>query len=168
MKDNFTRIAIVLDRSGSMESVREATIAGFNQFIEEQKKAPGEATVKLVQFDDQYEQVFDKPLQDVPQLTQAMFVPRGWTALLDAQGRTIVALGAELAALKEEERPSKVLMMTLTDGHENRSKEFTLERVAALIKEQKEKYRWEFVFLGANQDAVKVAASMKLWVYDRT
>lgn len=162
MKNNSTRIAIILDRSGSMDSVRESTVAGFNQFIKDQKKIPGEVTVKLVQFDDQYDEVFDLPLKDVPELTQDNFVPRGWTALLDAQGRTIIALGAELAALKEDQRPSKVIVMTLTDGHENRSKEFKLHQVADLIQRQKEVYQWEFIFLGANQDAVKVAASMNI------
>lgn len=162
MRESTTRIAIILDRSGSMESVREATIAGFNEFIEQQKKLPGEATVKLIQFDDQYEEVFDKPLQDVPELTQAMFAPRGWTALWDAQGRTITTVGAELAVLPEDQRPSKVIVMTLTDGIENRSKEFSLERVSELIKRQKEVYNWEFIFLGANQDAVKTARAMNI------
>jgi Mg-chelatase subunit ChlD len=162
MKQNYTRIAVILDRSGSMHSVREATVAGFNEFVRDQKKTPGEVKLKLVQFDDQYEEVFDQNLHEVPELTQATFVPRGWTALLDAQGRTIVALGAELAAQAEDQRPSKVIVMTLTDGEENRSKEYNLSQIAAMIKEQREKYGWEFVFLGANQDAVKVAATMNI------
>jgi hypothetical protein len=87
MKHNFTRIAIVLDRSGSMESCKESTVTGFNDFIRSQKKIPGEAMVKLVQFDDQYETVFDKPLKDCPELTQNTFVPRGSTALLDGSLR---------------------------------------------------------------------------------
>jgi len=162
MKDNFTRIAIVLDRSGSMESCKESTVAGFNEFIRNQKEIPGEAIVKLVQFDDQYETVFDKPLKECPELTQSTFVPRGSTALLDAQGRTIVEMGRELAALAEQERPSKVIVVTLTDGMENASKEYNLEKIGEMIREQRDQYNWDFVFLGANQDAIKTAAAMNI------
>ncbi len=162
MKANCTRIAVILDRSGSMSSVRESTVAGFNEFIKQQKELPGECSVKLVQFDNEYEVVFDKPLKDVPELTQATFVPRGSTALLDAQGRTIVTLGEELSKLSEDQRPSKVIVVTLTDGQENASREYKLEQIAAMIKEQREVYNWDFVFLGANQDAVKTAATMNI------
>jgi len=162
MKKEFTRIAIILDRSGSMESCKESTVSGFNEFIRNQKKIPGEATVKLVQFDDQYETVFDKRLENCPELTQSTFVPRGSTALLDAQGRTIVELGQELAALPEQERPSKVIVVTLTDGQENASKEYSLDKIGAMIQEQRDKYNWDFVFLGANQDAVATAAAMNI------
>jgi hypothetical protein len=166
MKENCARIAIILDRSGSMSSVRESTVAGFNQFIRAQRQLPGEVSsqvqVKLVQFDDQYDVVFDLPLADVPELTQDLFVPRGMTALFDAQGKTIVALGEELAALPESERPSKVIVMTLTDGLENASKHYTVEQIASLIRHQTDVYKWDFVFLGANQDAIQTAASMAI------
>lgn len=162
MKENCARIVIILDRSGSMNSVREATVAGFNDFIRKQREYEGEVTVKLVQFDDQYEVVFDKPLAEVPELTQDTFVPRGYTALYDAQGKTIVALGEELEALPESERPSKVIVMTLTDGLNNASREYRLERVAELIRHQTQKYNWDFIFLGANQDAVKTATSLNI------
>ena len=162
MKDNFTRIAIVLDRSGSMESCKESTVAGFTEFIRTQREIPGEATVKLVQFADQYETVFDKPLKQCPELTQNTFVPRGSTALLDAQGRTIVELGQELAALPESERPSKVIVVTLTDGLENASKQYNLDKIGEMIREQRDKYNWDFVFLGANQDAIATAAAMSI------
>jgi len=162
MKDNFTRIAIILDRSGSMESCKESTVAGFNEFIRTQREIPGEATVKLVQFDDQYETVFDKPLKECPELNQSTFVPRGSTALLDAQGRTIVELGRELAALPEPERPSKVIVVTLTDGLENASKQYNLEKIGEMIREQRDRFSWDFVFLGANQDAVATAAAMSI------
>ncbi len=162
MKHNFTRIAIVLDRSGSMESCKESTVSGFNEFIRTQQELPGEAMVKLVQFDDRYETVFDMNLKLCPELTQNTFVPRGSTALLDAQGRTIVELGRELAALPEQERPSKVIVVTLTDGLENASKEYNLERIGELIREQRDKYNWDFVFLGANQDAIQTAAAMNI------
>ena len=162
MKENFTRIAIILHRSGSMESCKESTVAGFNEFIRTQKEIPGEATVKLVQFDDQYETVFDKRLKECPELTQNTFVPRGSTALLDAQGRTVVELGRELAALAEPERPSKVIVVTLTDGLENASKEYNLDKIGEMIREQRDKYNWDFVFLGANQDAIATAAAMSI------
>jgi hypothetical protein len=162
MKKDFTRIAIVLDRSGSMESCKESTVTGFNEFIRNQKKIPGEATVKLVQFDDQYETVFDKPLKDCPELTQNTFIPRGSTALLDAQGRTIVELGQELAALPESERPSKVIVVTLTDGMENASQQYNVSQIGEMVREQRDKYNWDFVFLGANQDAIATAAAMSI------
>lgn len=162
MKEGRTRIVIILDRSGSMASVRESTVAGFNEFLRNQRTVPGDVGVKLVQFDDQYEVVFDKPLAEAPELNQDLFVPRGRTALFDAQGRTIVTLGEELAAMPEEERPAKVIVVTLTDGLENASRTYTLESVASLIKQQMEKYSWDFVFLGANQDAIQTAASMNI------
>jgi hypothetical protein len=162
MRDNFTRIAIILDRSGSMESCKESTVAGFNEFIRTQKQLPGEATVKLVQFDDQYESVFDVNLKSCPELTQNTFVPRGSTALFDAQGRTIIELGQELAALPEHERPARVIVVTLTDGLENASKNYNLEQIGEMIREQRDKYNWDFVFLGANQDAIATAAAMKI------
>ena len=162
MKPDFTRMAIILDRSGSMQPLVEATVAGFNEFIRSQAQVPGTATVKLVQFDDQYDVVFDHPLAQVPQLTAATFVPRGSTALLDAQGRTIVELGQELAALPEHERPDKVLVLTITDGQENASKHFNLHQVGELIRRQRDLYNWHFVYMGANQDAVATAAAMNI------
>lgn len=157
---NSTRIVIILDRSGSMQSARETTITGFNTFINKQKEVKGDASVKLVQFDDQYEVVFDKPLADVPELTQNTFVPRGGTALLDAQGRTITELGKELAGLPESERPNKVIFVTLTDGQENSSTDYTYAKIKEMTEHQRLQYGWEFVFLGANQDAIKTAASI--------
>jgi len=162
MKDHFTRIAIILDRSGSMESCKESTVAGFNEFLRTQKELPGEAKVKLVQFDDQYETVFDTSLKDCPELNQNTFVPRGSTALLDAQGRTIVELGEELAAPPEPERPSKVIVVTITDGLENASKNHSLQQISEMIREQRDKYNWDFVFLGANQDAITTAGAMHI------
>lgn len=162
MKSNYTRIVVVLDRSGSMATCRESTVAGFNHFVREQQKVAGECKLKLVQFDDVYEVVFDGAIRTAPELTQQTFVPRGSTALLDAQGRTIVELGFELDRMREEDKPSKVIIVTLTDGHENASTDYTTEEVARLVKEQRERYGWDFVYLGANQDAIRVAASMNI------
>lgn len=159
---------MVLDRSGSMASIEEATVAGVNRFIEEQKQVPGTATLKLVQFDDVYEEVFDTPIAEAPQLTlsktpkerQKTYAPRGSTALLDAIGRTVTELGSALAALTEEERPSKVIVVIMTDGLENASRVYSKEKVLALITEQRDIYKWDFVYLGANQDAIATAATM--------
>lgn len=161
MKD-ATDITIILDRSGSMKEIREDVIGGFNAFIEEQKKDPSPATVSLVQFDDEYEPVyFGKTLQEVPLLTKETFVPRGWTALRDAVAFTIIKTGERLAALSEEARPNKVLMVVITDGQENKSKEWRdPAKVGALIKEQTEKYKWQFVYIGANQDSFAAGSEL--------
>lgn len=160
---NSTRIVIILDRSGSMESARESTINGLNKFIREQKTAPGEATLKLVQFDDnvgfKYDVVLDQNITEVRELTQSDFVPRGLTPLLDAQGRTINDLGKELSSLSESDRPNKVLVVTITDGYENASHEFTASKIKEMIEHQTKVYNWDFVYLGANQDAVAVGST---------
>lgn len=157
---NKTAIAVVLDRSGSMEYGREDTIGGFNVFLEEQQKLPGYATLTLAQFDDVYEVVhLDKPIKEVPKLTSETFVPRGRTALCDAIGKTIATLGEKLAAMPEVDRPGKVVVVIITDGKENASKEYTRDVIKKMTEHQKTKYQWEFVYLGANQDAIAVGAT---------
>lgn len=161
MKKDFADITVVLDRSGSMSSVRADTIGGFNSFIEEQRKVPGECNASLVQFDDQYEVVYTaKPVKDAPALTTETFVPRGMTALLDAIGRTINETGKRLSVIPEADRPGKVIFVILTDGGENSSKEYTREKVFEMITHQKSAYQWDFVFLGANQDAISTGAGL--------
>lgn len=163
MKDNFCDVTIVLDRSGSMASVQPDTIGGFNTFIKEQRKLPGQCNVSLVQFDDQYEpQYAGKPVNDAPLLTVETFVPRGMTALLDAIGRTINETGKRLDVMANADKPSKVMFVILTDGGENSSKEFTRAKVFEMIGHQKSTYQWDFVFLGANQDAISVGASLNI------
>lgn len=161
MKENLTDINVVLDRSGSMSNVADSTITGYNEFIKGQKAMDGEAYVTLAQFDNHYDVVYaGKNIQEVPELTSETFQPRGMTALLDAIGKTIVDTGVRLSNLSEENRPSKVIFLILTDGGENASKEFTNSQVSTLIKQQTETYSWEFVFVGANQDAISVGTSM--------
>lgn len=161
MKKNYTDISIVLDRSGSMDSVKSDTIGGFNSFLKGQKEVPGEATISLVQFDDIYEVVYEgKRLRDAPLLNDQTFVPRGTTALLDAIGRTINAMGKRLSAMPEAERPEKVIFVILTDGYENASREFKVEQINDMIRHQRDVYAWEFVFIGANQDAITSASQM--------
>ncbi|MBP5870901.1 vWA domain-containing protein [Streptomyces scabiei] len=151
-------IAVILDRSGSMQAVKTDTEGGLAAFLEAQQEAPGQTTVSLYQFDDQYEAVYEnKPLADVPAFRLR---PRGATALLDAVGRTITTLGEQLDAKPEDERPGEVVVVILTDGHENASREYGLPRIKALITEQQDAYGWKFVFLGADQDAFAAAGGM--------
>ena len=160
MDHTFAWIAIILDRSGSMQSMQEATVSGFNEFVGKLKAGHGKARLKLVQFDDEYETVFDLPLHEVPELTADKFVPRGMTALLDGMGRTIDALGRELAEMPEAERPRRVIVMTMTDGLENASHCYKSEQIAAMVTHQQAVYSWQFLYLAANQDAIGVAADL--------
>lgn len=165
MNENLTDITIVLDRSGSMSSVRDDTIGGYNEFLRTQRAgdAAGECRVSLVQFDDVYEVVYaHKKAADAPDLTTETFVPRGSTALLDAIGKTISTLGDRYRKTQEDRRPGKVLFVIVTDGGENASKEYAHDRVMEMIREQRDVWKWDFVFLGANQDAIQTGASLGL------
>lgn len=156
---NKTHIAVVLDRSGSMANIEQATVAGFNEFISVQKQAPGEATVTLVRFDDRYDIDYSfLPLQNVPILRT--IEPRGWTALHDAIGRTIDEVGAQLARMPEHERPGRVVFVIITDGMENRSTRYKQHQIAEMTRRQTDQYGWQFVYLGANQDAVGTATGL--------
>lgn len=167
MKTGSTDITFVLDRSGSMEKVKDDTMHGFNAFIQAQRALPGECVASLVQFDDVYEPIYTaKPLSEAPLLSEANYVPRGFTAYLDATARTIIETGKRLAAMPEDQRPQKVIFVILTDGIENASQEFRGEagraKVFEMIGRQRDVYQWDFVFLGANQDAIKVAAEINI------
>lgn len=163
MKNKYTEIAFVLDRSGSMGSCQEAAIAGFNRFLSEQQIAPGLAKLTLVLFDDEYlVPVQSLPVPEVLPLHSDSYVPRGSTALLDAIAITIDDLGARLGALHESDRPSQVIVAILTDGEENASQKFSWKEVAARIKHQTTVYHWTFLFLGANQDAIATAAQLNI------
>lgn len=160
MKADYTHIAIILDRTGSMESIRDDTIGGFNAFLNAQKAEPGLATLTLVQFDSQdpYEVVHHfKPLAEVPALTRETFVPRASTPLLDAMGRGINDLEKSLVDLPESERPARVVMVIITDGQENASREFRKDQVEKMIREKQEKFAWQFVFLSADLAAIQDA-----------
>ena len=163
MKD-LTQITLLLDRSGSMASVRQATVDGVNEFVEGQKAEPGEAHFTLIQFDsnDPYEVLFDKDLKDAPKLNMESFVPRGATPLHDALGQTITELGTRLKNTKDEERPSKVIVVIMTDGYENASHKYTASQLAGMIKHQHDAYKWQFIFLGANQDAIMTGEKLNI------
>lgn len=164
---NYTHIAVVLDRSGSMDSIRSDTIGGFNRYLEDQKRLPGRATLTLVQFDHEYLVPYSfVPIQAVPALTGKTYIPRGNTALLNAIGRTIKDTGQRLSELSEGERPSKVLCVIITDGRENASQDepdsrlrYTKPQINEMITHQRQAYQWEFVFLAANQDAIQEGAA---------
>jgi Mg-chelatase subunit ChlD len=157
MKKDYTHIAIILDRTGSMESIRDDIIGGFNAFLNQQKAEPNKATLTLIQFDtqDPYEVLHKfKPIEDVPELTRETFVPRAATPLLDAMGRGINDLENSLAEMKENEKPSRVIIVIITDGQENSSLEFRKDQIEKMIKEKQEKASWQFVFLGADLAAI--------------
>lgn len=164
MKKGYCDITFILDRSGSMSSIRNDTIGGFNSFVDEQKKVAGEATVTLVQFDDRYQIDYALvPINDVKRLTTETFVPRGSTAMNDAIGRTIISTGDRLAAMPESERPEKVIFVIMTDGEENCSKIYNRQQVKDMVEHQKSKYSWDFVFLGANIDAEAVGKTFGIY-----
>lgn len=161
MNKDLTEIAYILDRSGSMSGLVEPAIAGFNRFLKEQQDTPGEANFTLVLFDDEYLVPHrSQPIGEVPPLDTNTYVPRSVTALLDAIGRTITDLGKQLAALPEKDRPGQVIVTIFTDGLENASSDYDLPRIAKMIKHQQDAYKWTFLFLGANQDAIATAAHM--------
>lgn len=158
MKNGYSDITVVLDRSGSMACLVDEVIGAFNTFVDEQQQVAGQASFSLVQFDDRYEVYLDAvDLAKVGRLDRTTYVPRGMTALYDAVGRAIVATGTRLAALDEAERPDKVVFLVQTDGEENASHEYDAATLQEMIRHQQDKYAWEFVFLGANIDAGSVA-----------
>jgi uncharacterized protein YegL len=161
MKKGLSEIVCIIDRSGSMVKIRDDAIGGFNAFVADQQKHPGEATMTYVQFDDQYEVVFEgRPLMEVQSIDGTTYVPRGSTALYDAVGRTIVDVGARLERTAEDQRPEQVIVVILTDGHENASREMTREEIKQMITHQQDKYGWQFIYLAANQDAFAEAGMM--------
>lgn len=180
MKKGYTHIAVVLDSSGSMASILDDTIGGFNTLLNAQKEAEGEATFTLVEFAQRsftnqkgWGQLdFGKtdgvninvkldfmPIKAVPELTKKNYVPSGGTPLLDTIAETIVRTGKALAAMPESLRPEKVLFVIITDGEENESRVYNHQRVMEMIKHQTIVYKWEFMYLGANQDAIQVGAT---------
>lgn len=186
MKDGYTHIAVVLDSSGSMASILDDTIGGFNVFLKGQKEAEGEATLTLVEFAPRsfggqvnawvqpnsfdFRKTVDvpvpvtikydfTPIKAVPELSRINYVPHGGTPLLDTIAETINRTGKSLRFLHESLRPSKVLFVIITDGEENESRVYNHQRVMEMIKHQSIVYNWEFMYLGANQDAIQVGAT---------
>lgn len=155
--NNLAHITVILDRSGSMQSIKSDIIGGFNTFLKQQKEVPGKATLTLVQFDtgNPYEVVHNyRPLQEIPELNDKTFVPRGGTPLLDCLGRGINDLSEHINKLNDDQKPDKVFFVIITDGQENSSQEFRKEDIVKLIDEKKNKDKWEFLFLSADLDAI--------------
>ncbi len=146
-----------------MSTIKDKTIEGFNTFLDEQKKVPGETTISLVQFDTKVEKTYlGHKLADAPRLTDGDYAPYGWTALLDAVGGSINAIGARLHDMQDDERPERVLVVIITDGMENSSSEFVNKQIADMIAHQTSVYKWKFVFIGANQDSFATAQEMNI------
>lgn len=160
MKKDLTELVFILDRSGSMSGLEHDTIGGYNSFLKKQQAQPGACLVTTVLFDDKYELLHDRvSLSGITPMTEHNYFPRGCTALLDAVGRTIDKIGNEQSQVPEEERPEKTLFVITTDGLENVSREYTLGQVRGMVA-GKQKTGWEFLFLGADIDAVSVAGGM--------
>ena len=161
MKENLTDLVFIIDRSGSMNGLESDTIGGFNSMLSKQQAEVGEATVTTVLFDHEYETLHDRlDIQAVSPITGNEYFVRGSTALLDAIGKTIKRIRKAHKHTTKDTRPEKTLVVIITDGQENASREYSVERIKSRIERQKSKHGWEFIFLGANIDAVKEAEQL--------
>ena len=158
MKKDLTELVFILDRSGSMNGLEADTIGGFNSMIEKQKKLDGQAFVSTVLFDDECEVIHDRvDLKDIKPMTENEYYVRGCTALLDAVGGAVRHIGNIHKYARKEDVPEHTMFVITTDGMENASRRCSADEVKRMIKRQQEKYGWEFIFLGANIDAVEAA-----------
>lgn len=156
--NDLTHIYVLLDRSGSMQSIKADIVGGFDAFVAEQRAASGECRMSLARFDNEYELVFsDLPVAQVGPL---QLEPRGSTALLDSMGRLVVDAGARLAGLPEHERPGTVVVAVMTDGLENASREWNHASIKALVDQQTGTYGWQFLYMGADQNAIEVGRGL--------
>lgn len=159
MKKNMTELVMILDRSGSMGGLESDTIGGYNAMIAKQRELEGEVLVSTVLFDDRTDVIHDRlPIDKVPLMTEREYYVRGCTALLDAIGGAIHHIGNVHKYAREEDRPEKTIFVITTDGMENASKNYDFAKVKRMVEKEKEKYGWEFLFLGANMDAIQVAS----------
>ena len=158
MKKNLTELVFILDRSGSMYNLVEDTIGGFNSMIEKQKKEDGECLVSVVLFNQDSYVLYDRvPIAEVPEMTDNEYIPDGMTALIDAMGGAIHHIGNVHKYAREEDVPEKTVFVITTDGMENSSRHYSADMVRQMVSHEQEKYGWEFLFLGANIDAVETA-----------
>ncbi|MBR5135160.1 MAG: VWA domain-containing protein [Clostridia bacterium] len=158
-KNNLTELVFILDRSGSMSGLESDTIGGFNSMIEKQKKQDGQCYVSTVLFDDESDVLHDRlKLENVPKMTEREYTVRGCTALLDAIGGAIRHIGNIHKYARPEDVPEHTMFVITTDGQENASHRYTAEQIKKMIMRQKERFGWEFLFIGANIDAVETAA----------
>ena len=160
MNNNLTEIVFILDRSGSMAGLEADTIGGFNAMVEKQKKEPGEALLSAVLFDNESQVIYDRvDIRKVEPMTDRQYQVRGCTALLDAIGGAVHHIANVHKYAREEDRPGKTVFVITTDGMENASRRYTYAQVQKMVKHEQEKYGWEFLFLGANMDAISAARS---------
>lgn len=160
-KEGLTEIVCIIDKSGSMETVKEDAIGGFNSFLKEQQEQPGEALLTLVLFDTEYKRLTDgKPAKEVQPLNRKTYSPGGMTALLDAVGITLDRVSRRIEETPDAEKPEKVIVAILTDGLENSSVEYSGRQIFEKIRHKQKVDNWEFVYLGANQDAIKAGAEL--------
>lgn len=161
MKKDLTEIIFILDRSGSMRPLEEDTIGGYNSFLDRQRQEGGEAVVTTILFDNQFEILHDcVNIKEIKPITGKEYYARGMTALFDAVGRAIVKAEYRQNFTPEAEAPGKTVVVIITDGMENSSKEYHQDTIREMIHIQQKKHGWEFIFLGANMDAVKTAEGM--------
>jgi hypothetical protein len=167
VKTSYHELICIIDRSGAMESIRGDAIGGFNAFIKEQKKQREPTRVTLELFDDQFVRVYKAmPIDETAQLDCETFVPRGSTALLDAIGRSLANAYVRINSLAKADRPKSVVVTILTDGQENSSVEFGYHSISELIAKRRTEGKWEFVFLGANQDSIATVSIMSMELAD--
>ncbi|SFS82834.1 VWA domain-containing protein [Paenibacillus sp. 453mf] len=160
MKKRLTELVFILDKSGSMGGLEKDTIGGYNSMLAKQQAVEGECHMTTVLFDNNYELLHDRiDIKAVSPITEKEYCVGGMTALLDAIGRTIHKIGNAQKHTSDDSRAEKVMFVIITDGEENSSREYSSEQIKAQIKCQKTKYGWEFIFLGANIDAVETASS---------
>lgn len=158
MKQNKSELVFILDRSGSMSGLENDTIGGYNSMLKKQQAIKGDATVTTVLFDDKYEILHDRiPLENINPITESEYYVRGTTALLDAIGKTISKIKKVQKHIKKSAKVNKVLLVIITDGMENASKEYSHCKIKSMVTEAKENDHWEFIFLGANIDAISTA-----------
>lgn len=159
MKQNYTKIVFIIDRSGSMVSIKNDMDGGFKTFIETQKSTNfGTCDVSVYQFNQEFETVFEN--KNIVDSFSYNLVPNGGTALYDAVGKTILKVGGQLSAMDENERPDRVLVVIITDGEENSSVEFNDKKIKEMITHQTDAYHWQFTYLGSNQDAWEVGKTL--------